>query len=1209
MIYRRHGRMQVLPNIDRAPTGPAGHPVVAGLKRLLRKLMLAGCACLALLAPIAPAAETPAPAVNLRQPVLRLPPTARAPVIDGKIGEAEWAGAWMMEGAVGSADQNLEQRKAWAYIAYDREHLYLAIRSATRPGGKLHIWEHDPDEALLNMDGVEFWVAAPYDPAQPPIDRYQIWFDPYGTQWALVHRYGAGFNVREKLNRASSIHDDVWDIELAFPWRLLGLKPEDIKDGRHVLVRPCRNWCGPFLYTSWGGSGGFYHMDNMIRVILDSSAPLVRVPSLGDLFAGKAEVKIDVANSTAAPVAVKANLVIGEYQAAVRPAAPGAPIASDSRELAVAPGKTRSVTASASFKPAEPLAAKEQHSQLRSSYYSVQLDVTRAADGAVLFSRFLKVPGKRDVLWQALPVRDVKLGGGYYPYFGKVKASLNLGDDPRAKSVTRAVVAVSATNEPGKTLATGQMTAFPYGKGETILDVGTLSAGEYVIRADVFARDQKLDFAKPLERVFARQSMPWENTQCGITDKVYPPFTPIAVKGSTVSCVLRDHVVGGLGFWNQVVAKGEPILAAPMGLEGRSNGKKLEWNAPAAPRFIRQAGHETVLEGEASCAALTAKTRCLWEYDGMMKVELDLVPAGDGQVDELELVIPVKASVATLMHSTTATRSNPSMEIPAGKGVVWDSRRMVQTVGKGTFTPYIWIGGVERGVCWFADNDRGWITDDRQAAVELQRAGDAVNLRVRLINRPGVVKGPRHIVFGLMATPVKPTPSESRAWWNDKAAARNFVSHLPSWRFAGFSNRETLDPLGGDFSIFAYFARHQGTGKRPADADAFLRNWMLRHVKEPERGGLLRDLASGFNRTVNSDEIVFYTNPALEDGSTPQGRQFVNEWRGGINSMGCNFVRSYNDYAAWCYDQMLAPGLKCGVYHDNTFPVASTDVIAGSAYVREDGRVQAGWNIFGHREFYKRLFVAGWQRMGRMPLIYPHTTNGMTIPQFSFATIHLALEWEQGSLRTFQEKFKFPLLRTEVMGRQAGLVPRVLCHMEGGGDAATQGYLYRTREGVLLLHDCYPRGFGPYLGDVVRQLIPLGFHKPSCEFVGYWDKPAQVKTSEGTEVSLLKMEKGLLAVVVDTTGKDGVRQVSFDPKALGGQVTDIRDFEADALVRLRADPAVQRVYAREYKSYGARWVYFHADRGFRKTAANTVEFDLRKHDYCLLFVPSADAGE
>ena len=1158
--------------------------------------------------------------VNLREPVLRLPPAQAAPSIDGEIGAQEWAGAWMMEGSVGHADQALEQRPAWAYLTYDRENLYVAIKSATRPGGKLHIWEHDPDEAILGMDGIEVWIAELYDPAQPPIDRFQLWYDPYGTQWALIHRYGAGFNVQEKLPVGTRIIGDEWHFELAFPWRLAGLKPGDIKDGKQVLVRPCRNWRYNGLYSTWGGEGAFYLKDNMMRVILDSKAPVVRIPSLGDWFGGKADIQVEVVNATGEPVEVAAELTVGSYEnaAAYQQKGPGESVATDKKTLQVPPGQTASSTISAAFEAVPLLPAKLMSSQRRNCHYSVEINVTRVSDGALLFSRFMKVPGTRQKLWGDLPSRAAKLQGGYYPYFSKIKASLSLGDDPRAAEVTHATVTVHP-EEGTAPVGRGDIVSFPYGTGETTIDVGDLAEGAYVLRAAIYAGETQLDFEKPVERSFTREKMPWEHNSIGITDKVYPPFTPIEVKGNRVGCVLRDHTMHGLGLWNQVEAKGRPILAAPMRLECRAAGRQLEWKVAESPVFGRKAGHEVQLKGNGACDALSVTTDCLWEYDGMMKVVMNVVPRGETQVDELELVIPVRADIATLMHSTTATRSNPSMAIPQGDGVVWDSRSMAQSIGKGTFTPYVWIGGVERGVCWFADNDKGWVTDDKEPAIEIERTGDTVNLRVRFINRAGIVNAPRQIVFGLMATPVKPIPAESRAWWHSwrggQESPRRYSTSLSSYRFAGFSDRETLTPLGGDFSIFAYFAERQGTGGSPTEAEEeYIRNWMQKYVEDPTKGGLLAQLVKTFASTKASEEAVYYTNPALETAGTPQGRQFQNEWKNGISSMGCNFVKSYNDYAAWCYDQMLATGLKCGIYHDNTFPVASTDVIAGSAYVREDGRIQAGWNVFGHREFYKRLFVTGWERMGRMPLIYPHTTNGMTIPQFAFATIHLALEWEQKSLRTFQEKFQFPLLRTEVMGKQAGLIPRILCSMgeptmERTEEARTErallnGYLHRTREGVLLLHDSFPRGHGTYMGDIVRFLMPYGFHEEPCEYIGYWEEPQLVKAPDGTAVSLFKMEKGVLAVVVDTSGKDGRRRIEVDEKALGRPVKKLTDFERWCFEQCSSKdgPNYHRAFDEGSTAYGSTWPYYYLDNGFTNTARNAIEVNIRKHDYCLLLI-------
>ena len=138
------------------------------------------------------------------------------------------------------------------------------------------------------------------------------------------------------------------------------------------------------------------------------------------------------------------------------------------------------------------------------------------------------------------------------------------------------------------------------------------------------------------------------------------------------------------------------------------------------------------------------------------------------------------------------------------------------------------------------------------------------------------------------------------------------------------------------------------------------------------------------------------------------------------------------------------------------------------------------------------------------------------------------------------------------MGKQAGLIPRVLCGMgpKSGGVSREErsqltARLYRTREGVLLLHDSFGRGHGKYKGDVVSMLMRYGFHKEACEFVGYWAKPAGITAPDSVIVSLFRMDNSVLAVVVDTSGKPGVRKIAFDRRKLGRKLTkkSIIDFE------------------------------------------------------------------
>jgi hypothetical protein len=98
--------------------------------------------------------------------------------------------------------------------------------------------------------------------------------------------------------------------------------------------------------------------------------------------------------------------------------------------------------------------------------------------------------------------------------------------------------------------------------------VGDLADGEYTLTVTLDG------WKEPLVRTFTRKHFPFEGNKLGITDEVLPPFTPIKVKGKTVSVVYRDYEVGGLGLWSSIKAAGNvsaggpvELLAGPMSLK------------------------------------------------------------------------------------------------------------------------------------------------------------------------------------------------------------------------------------------------------------------------------------------------------------------------------------------------------------------------------------------------------------------------------------------------------------------------------------------------------------------------------------------------------------------------------------------------------------------------------------------------------------------
>ena len=83
-------------------------------------------------------------------------------------------------------------------------------------------------------------------------------------------------------------------------------------------------------------------------------------------------------------------------------------------------------------------------------------------------------------------------------------------------------------------------------------------------------------------------------------------------------------------------------------------------------------------------------------------------------------------------------------------GVIWTPRACYQR----DFAYYLWLGGAERGLAWFAENDRGYVVDPQGDTQSVRREGQKVVLRIYLVNRAGL-DGPRHVVFGLQASPTQ----------------------------------------------------------------------------------------------------------------------------------------------------------------------------------------------------------------------------------------------------------------------------------------------------------------------------------------------------------------------------------------------------------------------------------------------------------------------
>lgn len=756
-------------------------------------------------------------------------------------------------------------------------------------------------------------------------------------------------------------------------------------------------------------------------------------------------------------------------------------------------------------------------------------------------------------------------------------------------------IRLRVTDEDGREVARTEAAVDP--RNEAIGTIDDLPDGKYELHVRMpFGETEFL-------RWFEREHFEWEHNKLGVTEEVLPPFEPIRVEDRAVNVVMRRYRVGGLGLWESVEARGndspaKELLAAPIQL--RVNGEPLEGDG----RFTSTAAHETVYEGAAPHPAVQVKTRCTTEYDGCMKVELTLEPSAQVSdvrhrktksrsseslntehrtLDTLTLDIPLKDDMAPLWHVLkTNIRGNPAGSAPEGEGQIWTSKQFQDGQWPGNFKHYLWSGGEERGLAWFADNERGWVMDWKKQppCQTLHRRKGVLTLRVHLVQKPVVLEEPRTITFGLMASPAKPMPKDWRAIGRpDDRGIRFSMGHyfgIPA-TFAG------KYPMNKDFSSMdAFYDLRRG---KKVDASAFAGDWVERNLDYPDATQELKDAFRNLVRiAVNNGRdrgrfTAYYDEFRATTTFCPEHPTYRCEWDVDNTMLGeiQNFherygtkitkpahwkwyfgsgtmVPSYTDFACYFGAEWLKRSI--GLYFDNAFvKTPARNPHMTEAFYREDGQIQPSTQFWAKREYLKRIWVLHQQlRLPETPQIMMiHMTNAHIVPWESFNEVNLDLEWKFGA-QPFQRKFSPELLRTESTGLQTGCIPMAISDTKREGATASKvdtQRAERTRWGGFLVHEIRFEWSGQRWPEF---LTPFGYGLADCEVFNYWDESPPVDISDSRCKWLLLKRKGRLMLVLCTwRGKESNVTVTLDPERLGGlrpsKVFDVEHPEADEIDR------------------------------------------------------------
>jgi len=271
--------------------------------------------------------------------------------------------------------------------------------------------------------------------------------------------------------------------------------------------------------------------------------------------------------------------------------------------------------------------------------------------------------------------------------------------------------------------------------------------------ASLFAAD-----GKPIGKVYRHAFLKkpdWVHTNEGYSDKVPPPWTPVEAErksdGVEVRVWGRGYFFSPSAFLQRVETQGKNILASPVTLKARVDGRAVAWNKG---RITLKGTSRTAASldqaVESDAATLRVNTRI--EYDGYMIFDCVVRSRRTVSLDGLTLEIPLKTRYAKLCYGDRVLPKNRKIPMAA-----W-YRGMVKGDLAFRFSGNIWLGDEERGLVWQAESDEDWHYADEQKAIEILPRGDTTTFKAHLVDVPTKLAAGESLryKFVLQATPIKP---------------------------------------------------------------------------------------------------------------------------------------------------------------------------------------------------------------------------------------------------------------------------------------------------------------------------------------------------------------------------------------------------------------------------------------------------------------------
>ncbi|NOZ21616.1 MAG: hypothetical protein GXP25_11090 [Planctomycetes bacterium] len=639
-------------------------------------------------------------------PFIIITKLVKPPTLDGKIDKGEWdrapATCAFRRINTGSA----ANRSTVCLLGFDEQNLYVAFQCRTNAKPKAGV--KSPDGPVWQDDAVEIFLQP--DPASG--DYFQFIGNSIGTAWDSKGK-DPKWNTNWKY--AASVHEGRWEAEVAIPFSSLGVTIP--KDGAEWGINLARDAvAGGREISAWSWPNGTLHNPARFgKAKFLRSGTAVRLLSIGNLSVGEARVGLQLCAPDQSKSDIKFAVTVIRKKETL----------SEKRGSPTIPAKGV-------------LDIRHDFDARQPGEYSLHIDVKDKSGAAI---HRTKLPF---TILSAISARMIQM-----QLSGRVALEL---DARGAKLPVAQLKATADILAKGDRILVRRVTGFNRAARATvILDVSHCAPGKHDILVRLW-NDQSKEIGRTTVSFTRPETPKWRGSQAGVTEKVMPPWTPMQVHGGTVYCWGRRYKFNAEPWPAEITTQGQSILSGPIRLRGKIGEKEITWRSDKIA-VENTSDSRISMSSRLSSGDLILKGDTSIEYDGMIRMDMELIPKGEQTIDELTMDIPLKKEWATLYHFWPGRwRSTYNSGAVPAEGM------------KIPFKPFVWVGKEEGGLAWFTESDEMWSHKNREEAIEIIRDGETVVLRAHIIAEPITIDRTRHYTFGLQATPVKQIPQDWREW-------------------------------------------------------------------------------------------------------------------------------------------------------------------------------------------------------------------------------------------------------------------------------------------------------------------------------------------------------------------------------------------------------------------------------------------------------------